>query len=87
MRDLIAALIIRDFVQDGTGALDAALRSRFEVLLSESDNLFTSFTEPDELLRVEGIDACGGQERGWWWQRIPVSSPAREEEILHSDLP
>ncbi|WHM36620.1 hypothetical protein [Streptomyces sp. BPTC-684] len=84
--DLVAALVLRDFIQDGLGALDVALRSKFEILLSEIDSLFISFTEPDDLLRVEKVDARPGSEREWWWKRIPVTGPAREEVILYSGL-
>ncbi|MFE2723840.1 hypothetical protein [Kitasatospora sp. NPDC059327] len=84
--DLIAALVLRDFIQDGMGALDVALRSRFESLISEIDNRFISFTEPDDQLRVEKVDARSGSEREWWWKRIPVTGPAREEVILYSGL-
>lgn len=84
--DLIAALIIRDSIHDGMGVLDAALRSRFESLLSEIDELFISFTEPDVLLRLEKVDARPRGEDEWWWKRIPVTGPAREEAILYSGL-
>ncbi|GAA1370309.1 hypothetical protein [Streptomyces beijiangensis] len=84
--DLIAALIIRDSIQDGLGALDAPLRSRFDSLLSEVDERFTSFTEPDALLRIEKVHARPEGEREWWWKRIPAAGPAREEVILYSGL-
>ena len=86
VHDLIAALIIRDSIQDGMGALDAALGSRIEKLLSKIDKLFISFTEPDALLRLEKVDGRPRGECGWWWKRIPVAGPAREVAILYSGL-
>ncbi|MFE2698485.1 hypothetical protein ACFXKI_54825 [Streptomyces mirabilis] len=84
--DLIAALIIRDSIQDGIGALDVTLRSRFGSLLSEIDKRFISFTEPDALLLIEKVDARPKSEREWWWKRIPAAGPTREELILYSGL-
>ncbi|MFD6987168.1 hypothetical protein ACFWAX_41990, partial [Streptomyces sp. NPDC059956] len=84
--DLIAALTLRDLIQDGMGALDVELRSRFGSLLSEIDENFISFTEQDDQLRIEKVDDRPDGERGWWWKRIPVTGPAREEVIQYSGL-
>ncbi|MFF2624830.1 hypothetical protein ACFVUN_03545 [Kitasatospora griseola] len=84
--DLVAALVLRDFIHEKLGTLDATLRSRVEPLLSEIDIRFKSFTEPDDQLRVEMLDARPGSEREWWWKRIPVTGPAREDVILLTGL-
>ncbi|MBP2702188.1 hypothetical protein JOL79_00050 [Microbispora sp. RL4-1S] len=84
--DLIAALILRDHISEGLDGLDAHVRARVEAVLAEIDNKFISYTEPDDLLRVEKIDARPDRRREWWWKRIPSVGPARDEVILYSGI-
>lgn len=76
--DYVAALIIRGLVRRALEQLDAGLRERTERAVARFDDELRSFTEPDErgLLRRFAADDAG---EDWWWGRIPVSGPVRDD--------
>lgn len=77
--DLVAALVIRDVVAEGTATLDAALLARIEPAVADVDAAFRRITEPDDDGRVAKADGRDVPGRGWWWGRIPRRGPVREE--------
>jgi hypothetical protein len=78
--DWIAALYLRDRVQR---VVDAAVPATVEA----TDELFRSFTKPDEeqFLRRAAHDL---PREPWWWGRIPTAGPvARELSAIERSQP
>lgn len=79
--DLIAAYAIREFLQSGLGELDGDFRARVELVVSASDEKLRSFTEPDLNSCIEKMTGRVDANRGWWWRKIPIGGPVREEAM------
>jgi hypothetical protein len=77
--DVVAAVSLRSFLQEGLADLDPEIRQRVEHVVSEVDEIFLSYTELDNLGLLEKVDGRSNPDRGWWWRRIPKAGPAREE--------
>ncbi len=76
--DYVAALFIRDFIQEGILELSGPLRTAVEKLVAQGDEEYLSFTQPGYrtiLSRVAEVDPA---ERGWWWDRAPTSGSIAE---------
>jgi hypothetical protein len=84
--DVIAAVSLRSFVQEGLADLESEIRQRVEQFVSGVDETFLSYTEVDELGLLEMIDGRSNPDRDWWWRRIPKVGPAREEINLYGGL-
>lgn len=81
--DLIAALYIRDRIQEGTAGLDARLRKNVDEFVSGADERFLSLTEADEQGSAEAVDGRTDAGRGWWWKRIPKAGPIHSELVQY----
>jgi hypothetical protein len=79
--DLIAAYAIREFLQTGLGELSIGIRARVELVVSVSDERLRSYTEPDLNSCIEKMTGRVDENRGWWWRRIPIGGPIREEAM------
>jgi hypothetical protein len=84
--DLVAAVSLRSFLQEGLDELEPELRRRVERVMGEVDERFQSYTEVDEFGLLEQIDGRSNPSRGWWWRRIPKTGPAREELNLYGGI-
>lgn len=76
--DLVAALLLRDRVEDALEGQPSAVRSEAQGLLSGPDGMFSAMTvdDVDGLVRrfAENVDASG-----WWWSRLPGRGPIRAD--------
>jgi hypothetical protein len=78
--DLVAALEIRDRVEEALAQLDRPLRKRARAFVDRIDQEYQSFTRDDDqriLGRVLGADLVA--RSSWWWSRIPASGPIAED--------
>ncbi|HWH01369.1 MAG TPA: hypothetical protein VNV66_19130 [Pilimelia sp.] len=77
--DLVASLVLRDHLEIGLGHLDGQAASAALTVAKEIDNRFLAMTERDTdgcVVRVMGGEFTA---EGWWWSRIPVTGPIRQE--------
>jgi hypothetical protein len=77
--DLVAALFMRDFVEDALSQLRPELADKARQYVANADDQFRSFTAEDSgerVGRIAGVDMTG---RGWWWFRVPTSGPIVED--------
>lgn len=79
--DLVAAYFIRDFLASAISILNIEDRVSIEHLVQEVDNRLLLDTEDDSAGLVVRLDQRSPDECGWWWHRIPVRGPVREEII------
>jgi hypothetical protein len=77
--DLVAAVNLRSFLQEGLEELDPEIRQRVEHVVDQVDQRFISYTEIDEFGLLEKLDDRSNSNRGWWWRRIPKTGPVRED--------
>ncbi len=77
--DFLGAMYTRDRLQRVVERLPISVRMKISALIKVYDDEFAAFTELDTggLLRRAADHAVEG--RGWWWQRVPVRGPSREE--------
>ncbi|GAA0911084.1 hypothetical protein [Virgisporangium aurantiacum] len=81
--DYVAGLIIRDRLAGAISRLDPTLAGRIDSAVSEVDRRFTDFTEHDDDGCTGRVDGRVDPGRGWWWRRVPIRGPIREELRLH----
>jgi hypothetical protein len=84
--DLIAALHIRDYIQDAVELLTPQSRREVDRWIVRIDNEYRRFTEPDStsLLSAWIHEPVKGS---WWWSRIPTTGPiAQELRLVEQDL-
>lgn len=77
--DFVAALVIRDAVDEGISRLESDLVRIIKPAISDADQRFLDFTEVDADGSIEKIEGRSAQGRGWWWARIPKRGPIRDE--------
>jgi len=77
--DLVAAVIMRDIVAETAGLADPALLATIEPAIAEVDEWFRRITEPDDDGCLDRVDGRPAEGRAWWWRRIPLRGPIREE--------
>lgn len=77
--DYIAALYLRDFIIAGLDQSPADVRSSALGLVRSADEAFRSFTEPDLRGVVSRFSGEPHPDEIWWWKRLPISGPVREE--------
>jgi len=77
--DLVAAVNLRSFLQEGLEELNPEIRQRVEHVVDQVDQRFLSYTEIDEFGLLEKLDGRSNSNRGWWWRRIPKTGPVRED--------
>ncbi|MBF6439285.1 hypothetical protein [Nocardia cyriacigeorgica] len=83
--DFVAALTMRDFLQDALDLLPATLRDKLTQLIEPVDDRYRGYTVPDSGTRVSAIADVDISHRGWWWFRIPSTGPIAEDfEIMKS---
>ena len=81
--DYIATLLLRDHIEEAIASVSDPLGSKIRVWIKMVDAELCSFTQTDD----SGIFARFASEaatedlfsKGWWWSRVPVSGPVREE--------
>jgi hypothetical protein len=76
----VAALEIRDRVENALAHLDPPLRERARAFVERIDQQYRSFTRDDHqqiLGRVLGADLA--TRSSWWWSRVPASGPIAED--------
>ena len=81
--DYIAGLIIRDHLGKAISHVDPMLLGKIESAVAEVDQRLTDFTVRDEDGCTERVDGRVDSSRGWWWKRIPIRGPIRDELQLH----
>ena len=79
VHDYIAALIIRDHLARAMLRVEPILVGQVESVVAEVDRQFMDFTECDEDGCTERTDGRKDLSRGWWWKRVPMRGPVREE--------
>lgn len=79
--DLIAAYIIRDFLDSALEKLPVDERTKMKALLAEVDGKFIRETENDGNGRAARLDERNLARCGWWWARIPIRGPVRDDLI------
>lgn len=79
--DLIAAYLIRDFLESALDGLPADECAAMRSLLAEVDDSFARDTENDDDFRAAGLNERDPRRCGWWWGRIPVRGPVRDDLI------
>jgi len=73
--DLVAAMFIRDFVEDALGLLRPELAAKVMPWVERTDDRFRSYTAEDSGERVAKVAQIDTAGRGWWWFRVPTSGP------------
>jgi hypothetical protein len=76
--DYVAALLIRERVQDALDQLGPELRQAASRAVAVFDELLNSFTEPDDRQVLRRFSTVEPGEQ-WWWRRIPASGPVRTD--------
>jgi hypothetical protein len=79
VHDLVAALSLRGFVQQGVDALANGLLEPARAALAAIDERFKSFTLEDPEGSIRMVDGRPALPEQWWWHRIPKRGPARRE--------
>jgi hypothetical protein len=77
--DYVAALNLRSLVSRGTEQASNEIQQKVSLLVGLSDEILTSFTEPDVNGLMERFTGEHHTESEWWWRRIPISGPVRDE--------
>lgn len=76
--DLVAALLLRDRIEDALAPQPAGVRAEAMEVLAGPDTMFSDMTvqDADGLVRrfAENEDASG-----WWWSRLPRRGPIRAD--------
>jgi hypothetical protein len=73
--DFVAALLLRDFLEDCMVRLPTPVRSKVAELADGVDELFTSIAQVDDRPLIDQVAVSEQAGRRWWWQRIPDSGP------------
>lgn len=76
--DYVAALFIRDFIQEGILELSGSVRTAVEKLVEQGDEEYLSFTRPGYLATLSRVAEIDPAARGWWWDRAPTSGAIAE---------
>ena len=76
--DLVAALLLRDRIEDTLEGQSSAVRSEAQDLLAGADGMFSAMTVDDVDGLVRGFAENAGAV-GWWWSRLPRRGPIRAE--------
>jgi hypothetical protein len=76
--DYVAALIIRDFVENALRLLPRAVEDHALTAVTKHDELLRSFTEPDATGILQHF-APQEWNSHWWWQRLPQAGPVRQD--------
>ena len=79
VHDYIGALHLRDALERGLDLLGGIERDDAALQVGDTDRQLKAKTEPDHdgLIYRHVSPAEGGD--GWWWRRIPVAGPVRDE--------
>ncbi len=77
--DFVAALHLRSLIAEATDQVSGSALNVTVELVSADDELFKSFTQPDTGGMIERFSSDHFSDTEWWWQRIPISGPVREE--------
>lgn len=77
--DFVAALTIRDFLQEALDSLPMTLQGKLLRLIDPVDNRFRGYTVPDTGTRISVIAEVDLSHREWWWFRLPASGPIAED--------
>ena len=81
--DLVAALVIRDHVEEGSKFLDGPLRGMVDRFVAKIDKDFEHFTELDGQGSLRRVDGRNVLPDSWWWRRVPASGPVHEELMCY----
>lgn len=79
--DLVAAYIIRDFLEFALDKLPVDERGMMKAALAEIDEKFIRETESDGSGRAARLDERNLARCDWWWSRIPIMGPVRDDLI------
>lgn len=77
--DYVAALNLRSLVSQGIAQASSEVQDRARSIVASSDEILISYTEPDVNEVVERFAGERHPEHEWWWGRIPVVGPIRDE--------
>jgi hypothetical protein len=77
--DLLAALSLRDSIASGSRSFDETIGAEIEARARVADLDFLAFTSADERGVVRRFADRAPTKGHWWWYRIPVEGPARDE--------
>ncbi|MFC7219749.1 hypothetical protein ACFQLX_16490 [Streptomyces polyrhachis] len=77
--DFLAALYLRDFLESGISGVREEFVPNVRAAIEDVDARFISYTVADDLRLNERVDRREQPDAPWWWRRIPLSGPAREE--------
>jgi hypothetical protein len=78
-QDLVAALFLRDFIQNCLAQLPQPIRAKLEHLVETPDEIFRSMTESDSDGLVQAAAQHETAKERWWWRRIPIRGPIRQD--------
>jgi hypothetical protein len=76
--DYVAALHIRDQVEQGLLAAADSVRRLAVDYLARADGRFKVMTSPDSEHLLDVVIDRGERGEGWWWARIPNQGPVRD---------
>ena len=82
--DYIGALHLRDALDRGLGLLSGTERDDAARRIGNADRELEAQTEPDQDGLIHGLVSNVEGGDGWWWQRIPVRGPVRDEFDVHA---
>jgi hypothetical protein len=77
--DYLAALNLRSLVSQSVEQIPSEAQQRAKALVCSSDEILMSFTQPDINGWIERFAGDRHAELEWWWKRIPLSGPVRDE--------
>jgi len=77
--DFVAALAIRDFVEEGRDSLDATIQDKIEQYLQQVDSKFRAVTQDDSRHLVGRVAERDVTTKAWWWRRVPESGPVLQD--------
>mgnify|MGYP006965540473 CR=1 FL=1 len=77
--DLVAALILRDFIAEGIARVPSKVATRIQLELAAADANYLSFSEPDHAGVLRSFADLPQREGYWWWDRLPSRGMARDE--------
>lgn len=77
--DVVAALVIRDLLEEARECLPHDTKSGATAAVSEIDGWFEEYTEPDADRRLERLDGRYREDGAWWWRRVPREGRPRME--------
>jgi hypothetical protein len=80
--DYVAALIMRDAIEEALCLLSAASRQKVDAWLAPVDDSFRQITEPladPDSLRRHAIQEELRPSHDWWWTRAPLRGPVKRD--------